>query len=259
MAQLPYMKTETLQLLWKVWKFYGLEISENYVKRHDGGSCNKKHHRRDLVFSPWKHLPTGNDQSNPLLLPYKNLLPHKNTYIILICPTAYACRGHRAFGLSIRSVRTSVRPSVERVKIFVQGRISRSINGSELIFHVMRMYLFEISREYTRVITSWTMFYSPLTSDFGQIIKFKISSNNGNNGDKLIFYIRMYLYETSRTIQEPWRHDLYFTVCWRQNLASFSWLRFLYPATQKVAVYYVIHSENFDILSVCSSAQTSGV
>ena len=31
------------------------------------------------------------------------------------------------------------------VKIFVQGRISRSVNGSKLIFH-MRMYLYETSR-----------------------------------------------------------------------------------------------------------------
>ena len=45
--------------------------------------------------------------------------------------------GHRAFGLSIH-------PSVDQVKIFVQGRISRHINGSKLIFH-MRMYLYETS------------------------------------------------------------------------------------------------------------------
>ena len=32
-----------------------------------------------------------------------------------------------------------------KVKLFVQGRISRSVNGSKLIFHV-RMYLFETSR-----------------------------------------------------------------------------------------------------------------
>ena len=32
-----------------------------------------------------------------------------------------------------------------KVKIFVQGRISRPINGSKLIFH-MRMYLYENSR-----------------------------------------------------------------------------------------------------------------
>ena len=38
-----------------------------------------------------------------------------------------------------------VRTSVDQVKIFVQGRISRPINGSKLIFH-MRMYLYETSR-----------------------------------------------------------------------------------------------------------------
>ena len=36
-------------------------------------------------------------------------------------------------------------PSVDQVKIFVQGRISRSIDGSKLIFH-MRMYLYQTSR-----------------------------------------------------------------------------------------------------------------
>ena len=35
-------------------------------------------------------------------------------------------------------------PSVDKVKIFVQGRISRPINGSKLIFY-MRMYLCETS------------------------------------------------------------------------------------------------------------------
>ena len=38
-----------------------------------------------------------------------------------------------------------VRPSVDQVKIFVQGRISRPINGSKLTFH-LRMYLYETSR-----------------------------------------------------------------------------------------------------------------
>ena len=38
-----------------------------------------------------------------------------------------------------------VRTSVDQVKIFVQGRISKPINGSKLIFH-MRMYLYENSR-----------------------------------------------------------------------------------------------------------------
>ena len=56
--------------------------------------------------------------------------------------------------------RTSLRTSsVDQVKCFVQGRISRPINASKLIFHM-----------------------------------------------------RMYLHETSRNIQEPWHHDLNFTV-----------------------------------------------
>ena len=34
--------------------------------------------------------------------------------------------------------------SIDHVKIFVQGRISRHFNGSKLIFH-MRIYLYETS------------------------------------------------------------------------------------------------------------------
>ena len=86
-------------------------------------------------------------------------------------PTATARRGHTAFSLSVC---TSVRLSIDQVKIFVQGRISRPINGSKLIFHM-----------------------------------------------------RVYLYETSRNIQEPWPHDLYFTVHWLRTLARWSRLRFL--------------------------------
>ena len=50
--------------------------------------------------------------------------------------------GNTAFRLSVRA---NIRPSVDQVKIFVQSRISRPINGSKLIFHV-RMYLYEASR-----------------------------------------------------------------------------------------------------------------
>ena len=60
-------------------------------------------------------------------------------------------------------------------------------------------------------------YISWLTSDFGQIIKAKIFVQDrilsSTNGSQLIFHMRMYPYETSRNIQEPWPHDLYFTVC----------------------------------------------
>ena len=45
----------------------------------------------------------------------------------------------------VRVIRAYVLPSVDQVKIFIQGRISRPINGSKLIFH-MRMYIYETSR-----------------------------------------------------------------------------------------------------------------
>ena len=66
-----------------------------------------------------------------------------------------------------------VRLSEDQIKIFVQGRISRSINGSKLIFH-MSMYLYETSRNIQRAMASWPVFHSPLISDFGQIIKVKV-------------------------------------------------------------------------------------
>ena len=98
----------------------------------------------------------------------------------------------------------SVCPSVDQVNIFVQGRISRPINGSKLIFH-MSMYLFETSRN---IQEPWPIFHGPLTSDFGQIIKVKIFVQgrilSSTNGSKLIFQMRMYLYETSRNIHESW-------------------------------------------------------
>ena len=75
------------------------------------------------------------------------------------------------------------------------------------------------------------MTYISLTSDFGRIIKLKIFVQgrmlSSTNGSKLIFHMRMYLYEASRNLQEPWPHDLYFTVSKLQTLANFPWLRFL--------------------------------
>ena len=86
-------------------------------------------------------------------------------------------------------------------------------------------------QEYTRAMTSWPIFHGPLTLDFGQIIKGKIfvqgRISRPINGSKLIFHIRIYLYETSRNIQEPWPHDLYFMVLWLQTLTRLSRLRFL--------------------------------
>ena len=101
-----------------------------------------------------------------------------------------------------------------KVNIFIQSKISRSINCSKSIFH-MRMYLWD-QQEYTRAMTSWPIFHGPLTLDFGQIIEVNIfvqgRISRPINGSKLIFHMRMYLYEPSRNIQEPWPHDLYFTV-----------------------------------------------
>ena len=90
--------------------------------------------------------------------------------------------------------------SVDQVKIFVQGRISKPINGSKLIFH-----------------------------------------------------LRMYLYETSRNIQKQWPHDLYFTVHWLRTLARLSRLRFL----SKVESLMVAASWYF--ICGCTSMRPAGI
>ena len=59
-------------------------------------------------------------------------------WFLFYAPPASARRWHKAFGCPY--VRAYVHPSVHQVKNVVQGRISRLINGSKLIFH-MRMYL----------------------------------------------------------------------------------------------------------------------
>ena len=86
-------------------------------------------------------------------------------------------------------------------------------------------------QENTRAMTSWPAFHGPLTSDFGQIVNVKIFGqgriSRPVNSSKLIFHMRMYLYETSRNIQDLWPPDLYFMVHWPQTLARLSTLRFL--------------------------------
>ena len=85
------------------------------------------------------------------------------TFFCFYSPAASAWLGLRVFELSVR-------PSEDQVKIFGQGRISRPINGSKLIFH-MRMYLCETNKN---IQEPWPVFHGPLTSDFSQIIKVKI-------------------------------------------------------------------------------------
>ena len=115
-----------------------------------------------------------------------------------------------------------------KVKIFVQGRISKPINGSKLVFHIT-MNLYEASMN---IQEPWPhdLYFSHLTLDFGQIIKVKIFVQGVSrpiNGSKLVFHIMMYLYEASMNIQKPWPHDLYFTVNWLRTLARLSRLRYL--------------------------------
>ena len=60
-------------------------------------------------------------------------------------------------------VHLSVRPSVDQVKIFGQGRISRPFNGSNLVFY-MRVYLYETSKN---IQSHDLMTYISRSTDFG--------------------------------------------------------------------------------------------
>ena len=62
----------------------------------------------------------------------------KQQYTSIFMPAGFVLRGHRAFGLSVH-------PSMDQVKIFVQGRTSRPINGSKL-----RMYLYDLMTNISR-------------------------------------------------------------------------------------------------------------
>ena len=102
----------------------------------------------------------------------------------------------------VRPVRRSICPSEDQVKIFGQGRISRPINGSKLIFHM-----------------------------------------------------RMYLYETSRNIQKPWPHDLYFMVHWLWTLARLSRLGFL----SKVESQDLLTVASWYFVWICISMRPAGI
>ena len=105
-----------------------------------------------------------------------------------------------------------VRPSEDQVKIFGQGRISRPINGRKLIFR-LRIYLYETSRYIQEPLPHDLYFTVHWLRTWGQIIKVNIlvqgRISRPINGSKLIFHMRMYVYEISRNIQEPWPSDLY--------------------------------------------------
>ena len=156
---------------------------------------------------------------------------------------------HRVFGLSIHlyvhpgwcaTVCTGVGPSKDQdlVKIFVQGRISRPINGSKLIFH-MRLHLYETSRNiqapwphdlYFMVHWLWTLarlpkwrFWSTVESqDLRMVARSYFTWGCKSMYTRAMTYIDLYF--TSDPIYVYWVQD--FTVCWLQTLADFPWLRF---------------------------------
>ena len=156
-------------------------------------------------------------QMTSLALHHLQALVWYFTFDVFLCPAVSACREPRAFGLFVRMYLCT---SEDQVKIFGQGKISRPINDNKLIFH-MRIYLYETSRNIQEPwphdqCISWS-------TDFGlgQFIKVKIfvqsRISRSINGSKSMFNMRMYLYEASRNIQEPWAPDLYFMNCWLHN------------------------------------------
>ena len=125
---------------------------------------------------------------------------------------ALAPWGHRAFGLSVHAY----------VRLLTRLRFLSKVESQDLLMVASRYFIWAcISLRPAGIYKSHDiMTYisgCPLTSDFGQIIKVRIFVQDriltSTNGSKLIFHIRMYLCETIRYIQEPWPHDLYFTVC----------------------------------------------
>ena len=147
-----------------------------------------------------------------------------STKTILLCPVASARGGTERSGCAY------VHLSEVQIKIFVQGRISRPVKSSKLIFHNEDVSLWD-QQEYTIAMTSWPIFLAPLTSDFGQIIKVMILSKVESQ-DLLvvaswyfIWICRSIIYQQEYT--SAWPPNLYFMVCWLQTLAEFPWLRFL--------------------------------
>ena len=195
-----------------------MKISEAWHEFHTIAEMKWLHSSITIATRTFKFIPyipsykvTRLSKSDPFSCDVIPFLQWYETHTVLLsfyAREALASRGNRASGLSVS-------PSIDQVKIFVQGRILRPINGSKLIFHT-RMYLYETSR---KIQEPWPhdLYFMVHWLRTGQVIKVKIFVQgrilSSTNGSKLIFHIRMYFYETSGTIQEPWPHDLYFTVC----------------------------------------------
>ena len=121
-------------------------------------------------------------------------------------PVASARRGHRAFRLSVFAY---VRSSVDQVNILskVESQDLLMVASWYFIWVCISMRPAGIYKSHD-LMTSLPIFHGPLTSDLSQIIKVKIFVQgrilSSTNGSKLIFHLRMYLYEASRNIEDPW-------------------------------------------------------
>ena len=112
------------------------------------------------------------------------------------------------------------------MKHFVKNGGLQNIHGKIFFELHFKYYFYAPAASARRVVRTCVCAYVRPSEDqvktFGQS---RIS--RPINGSKLVFLTRISIYETSRNIQEPWPHDLYFMVHWLRILARLSRLRFL--------------------------------
>ena len=116
---------------------------------------------------------------------------------IILCPHGLGPPGSSGVRLVRTWVRMSVRPKT-RLRFLAKVESQDILMAASWYFISYEVIPLWDQQEYTRAMTSWPIFHSRLSSDFGQIIKVKIfvqgRSSKPINGSKLIFY------ETSRNI-----------------------------------------------------------
>ena len=96
-------------------------------------------------------------------------------------------------------------------------------------------------------------------TSFGYHIKFKHSVFSNDNEHKCLFYTRVYLGWYNFSPKKRFAISLqHCVICMTLVSCCLTWF-VLYPATQKVAGYYVIPSENFECLSVSASFPDSNL
>ena len=146
-------------------------------------------------------------------------------YSKLLCPRGLGPPAAKSFWV----VHMYIHLSTDQVKIFGLGRILRPIDGSKLIFH-MRIYLYETSRNIQEPWPHDLYFVVHWLRTLARLSRLRFLSKLESQGLLMVaswYFIWWCIFETSRNIQEPWPHDLYFTIYWLRTLARLSKLRCL--------------------------------